>query len=145
MSSISHNAVSVGLISGHFDFAAHGQTLPVVLFMLVRLLAIAGSLALCWWLIVRKGQILSSRIKQLLHRRAMLVVICIALSVISLSSSAIFFGSQMLLLKFADVRTISEARISMTYSNLFGSAIQAFVLIVLTLIFARKRLRLSKA
>ncbi|MEO5802506.1 MAG: hypothetical protein ABIR24_03185 [Verrucomicrobiota bacterium] len=142
MNSISSNAVSLGLIGGHFDFAAHGRTFPMILFGLVRLLAIAGSLGICWWLIVRKGQSFGPRIEKSLHRRAMLAAVCGSLCVIFLSSSLLIFGSQMLLLKFTDMRTFGEA---MAYSNFFGWAVQGLTLIVLTLFLARKRLRLSKA
>ena len=52
---ISSGAVSLSLVGAKFDFYAHGRTMPIVLFSVVRLLALAGSLTLCWWLIVRKG------------------------------------------------------------------------------------------
>jgi hypothetical protein len=142
---ISSGAVSLGLVGGKFDFAAHGRTLPIVLFAVVRLLALAGSLALCWWLIVGKGQRLGSRIERLLAGRVALVVICVALCLVSLLGSSFGYSSTMLLLKFADKGTFGEVMISQAYPNLFGGAIQVGALIVLTLTLARKRLRMSRA
>lgn len=142
---ISSGAVSLGLVAGKFDFAAHGRTLPIVLFAVVRLLGLAGSLALCWWLIVRKGQRLGSRIERLLAGRVALVVICGALCLVSLLGSFFGYSSTMLLSKFADKGTFGEVMISQAYPNLFGGAIQVGALIFLTLTLARKRLRMSRA
>lgn len=143
--SISGGAVTLGLIGGNFDFAAHGQTLPVLLYALVHLLAVAGSLAICWWLIVRKGQCLGSRIDRFLDGRMTLAVICGTFCAVSLAGSALCYGSTMLLPRLADQRTYGSVIISQTNSYLFGWAIQTGTLIVLTLILARKRLRLNKA
>ncbi len=142
--SISSSAVSLGLMGSHFDIVARGRTFPVVLLSLVRVVAIAGSLALCWWLIVRKGQTLGWRIEQFLHSRVTRVVTCCVLCVISLSGFVVNYGSQMLLFKLGDSRTVGDVATSMTYSFMLGWIIQAITLVVLTLILARKRLRLSK-
>lgn len=142
---ISSGAVSLGLVGGRFDFTTHGRTLPIVLFSVVRLLALAGSLALCWWLIVRKGQRLGSRIERLLEGRVALAAICGALCLASLAGPFLGYGSTMLLLKFADQGTFGEVMVSQAYPNMFGGAIQVGVLIVLTLALARKRLRMSQA
>jgi hypothetical protein len=140
--SISRSAMSFGLIAGDFDFAPY-RTLPTILFALVQLIAFAGSLALCWWLIVRKGQNFGSLIERYLHRRASLVAVCGVLCLISLLISALGDGSQLLLLKFNDMRA---ATLPVTwYSFFFLKAVQVCVLLILTLILARKRLRLSNA
>lgn len=142
---ISSGTVWLGLVGGSFDFAAHGRMLPVLLFALMRLLAIACSLALCWWLIIRKGQSFVSYIERFFDGWVRLGVLCGALFVVSLASSALGHGSTMLFSKFADLRTFGEVITSQTYSNLFGWTIQAGGLILLTLILARKRLRINKA
>jgi hypothetical protein len=144
LTSISQSALSFGLIGGHFDFAAHGRIVPVVLFALVRLLAIAGSVAVCWWLIVSKGQNFGASIERFLHRRAMLIMICGILFVISLAGSVFGYGSQILLSKFVSIQTFGEMSVSMSYSQIFNWIIQAVTFIVLTLILACKRLRLNK-
>jgi len=142
---ISNGAVSLGLVGGNFDFAAHGRTLPVLLFALVRLLTVAGSLALCWWLIVRKGQSFASRVEWFFDGWVRLVVISGVLCLVSLATSALGYASTMLLLKFTDPRTIGEIMTTQSYSTAFTWTIQTGGLILLTLILARKRLQLSKA
>lgn len=143
--SICNSAVSLGLLGSNFDFAAHGRTIPVVLFTLVRLLAIAGSLALCVWLIVRKGQTLGLRMGKCLHRPAMLAAICGVLWLASLAGMGFSYGSTLLLLRFGDLKTFGEVNIAMNYSSGFTWAIQVGVLISLTLILARRRLHMSRA
>jgi hypothetical protein len=142
---ISSGAVSLGLVGGNFDFNTHGRTLPVLLFAGVRLLAVVGSLAICWWLIVRKGQSLGSRINWFVDGRMKLAMICGAFCVVSLAGSALGYSSPILLLKLTDSRTYGEVMLSQSYSYPFGWMIQAGGLIILTLLLARKRLRLNRA
>lgn len=144
ISSISSGAISLGMIGLNFDFAAHGRVLPVFLFALVRVLAIPGSLALCWWLIVRKGQGWGFRLERLLHRPAALTLFCILLGLAWLAVSTVGYGSTVLLMKLADMRTFGEVTVSIQYANMLGWIIQVVTLLVLTLVLARRRTRLSR-
>ena len=142
---ISNVAVSLGLVGGNFDFATHGRALPVMLFALVRLLALVGSLTICWWLIVRKGQSFASRIERFLNGWARLAMICCTLCLISCAVSALGGLSWTVLLKFAGPQMIGKVLTSQNYSNAFTWLFQTGAFIFLSLILARKRLQLSKA
>lgn len=143
--SISTGAVSLGLIRGNFDFAGHGSTLPALLFALARLLTVAGSLTLCWWLVVRKGPGLGSRIGRFLEGRMKLAVICSTLFLVSAAGSLLSSGPSMLLSKLAGIQTYGSLMASRSYADLFGWPMQTATFIALTLILARNRQRTSNA
>lgn len=65
--SVSNSALSLALVSGGFDFKAHGKIIPAILFSVAQLLAIGGSLAICRWLIVFRGKRLGSKLGEFLH------------------------------------------------------------------------------
>ena len=142
---ISSGAVSLGLISGNFDFAGHGSTVPVLLFALARLLALAGSLALCRWLVVGKGSALGSWIGRFLDSRMKTAVMCGALLLLSAIASMLSSGPASLLSRLASPQTFGSVTISRSYADLFSWPVQTAALIALTLILARKRLRTSCA
>lgn len=141
---ISNGVVSLGLLRGNFNFDAYGQTFPVLLFACVRLLALVGSLAICWWLVVRRGQGFALRIERLLKGWLGLAIVCGMLCVVSWAVSALGALSWTLVTKFASPQAIGEIMTSQTYSNAFGWFVQTGVFILLTLILARKRLQLQK-
>jgi hypothetical protein len=144
--SLSGGALSFGLVNGRFNFDTHGRAVPIFLFALVRLLAFISSLAICWWLIVRNGRRLGSKFERFLRQPAKLTAIGGALCVVTVAVSFVGYGSTILLLKLADMRTFAEVSVSMQYGNFyFGSMLQAIVLIALTLILARRHLRVSQA
>jgi hypothetical protein len=145
VSSLSSSALSFGLIGSGFNFATHGPALPTVLFALVRVLAFAASLALCWWLIVRQGNTLGSYVGRFLHRRRSLVLLVGVLSLISLVGSGVGFGPMILLLKFVNPSTNGELALSTQYANMFASLAQTVALIAITLLLARQRLRMKSA
>ena len=140
----SYGVATMGLVAGSFDFATHGLTLPVVLFTSVRLLALLGSLAICWW-VIRRGQSLALRIEGLLDGRAKLVAIFGVLCLISWAVSALGGASWPLVMKFANPQIMGEVITSQNYAGMFTYYIQTGALILLTLILARKRLQLKKA
>jgi hypothetical protein len=143
--SISTGAVSLGLIRGNFDFAGHGSTLPALLFAVARLLAVAGSLAICWWLVVRKGPALGSWIGRFLEGRTKLAVLCGMLFLVSAAGSLLSSGPSMLLTKLAGIQTYGSLMVSRSYADLFGWPVQTATLLALTLVVARKRLHPSDA
>ncbi|HEX5219769.1 MAG TPA: permease prefix domain 1-containing protein [Verrucomicrobiae bacterium] len=142
---ISKSVVALGLTGGRFDFFRHGLTIPTILFAAVHLLTVAGCLVFCWWLFVRKGQSFASRIEPFLHGWIGLVLICGALCLILLTGSVVSYGSVVLQAKFMDPRTLGEITRSQTYSNMFWWITQTGGFILLTLILARRRLRIAKA
>ncbi len=142
---ISNGVISMGLLGGGFDFATHGRTLPVVLFALARLVALVGSLAMCWWLVVRRGQNFGSWIERFLSGWTSLLVICAALSLASLAVSALGAIFWPLTMKFANPHIIGDVFTSQSYAGMFTYFIQTGTLILLTLILARKRRHLIKA
>ena len=145
VSSVVRGALSFGLAGANFDFTSHGRAIPVVLFTLVQLLAIVGSLAICWWLIVRKGQNFGAWIGRLLQRPVTLAVTCGLLCVLSLAIWTVSHGIHMLLLRFTSVRVFGEISTSLAYSSLFVWVTQVAALLTLTLLLARKRLRMREA
>lgn len=143
--SLTSGAVSLGLIGGNFDFAGHGSTVPVLLFALARLLALAGSLALCRWLVVGKGPALGSWIGRFLDGRTKIALMCGALFLLTAAASLLSFGPASLLSRLAAPQTFGSVTVSRSYAEFFSWPIQTATLIALTLILARKRLRTSNA
>lgn len=143
--SASSGVLSLGLVGSSFDFANHGQVLPTVLYTFIRLLGLVASFAFCWWLVVRKGESFGTRINGILNRPGALALFGGAVCLLLLLTSGLGASWWLLLLKFADMKTVGQLSSSMQYANFLGWLAQTVTLLVLTLALARKRLRRSKA
>lgn len=143
--SVVRNALSWGWGSINYNYKENGLTLPIALFSLVQVLVIAASLALCWWLVVRKGEKLGARLTPLLKRRSTLVATCAGLCLFSLIAYALGYVMQAFLARSLGVRTFGSIAIYFSYSQLIAWPIQVITMVILTLALARKRLRLNKA
>jgi uncharacterized membrane protein len=137
----SNGMLSLGLVGAEFNFAAHGQAVPGLLFTLVRVLAIAVSLAFCWWLFVCKGQRLGDSLNRLLHRPWTLALLCVLCGAMWVVVSAVGYGSNALLMKLAEGGAVSEVLASWGFASTVGWIIQAATLLVLTLMLAYRRSR----
>ncbi len=142
---ITRNALFFGLYGLHYDFKSHGHTVPVTLFTLVSLAGFAGSLALCWWLFNRKGQRFGLWLGRRLQRRTTWALTFGLFYLLSLTNSLVNGGAQSLLVRLLGREKIDVIYISQSISFAITSLITSAVFIGLTLILARKRLRLSQA
>lgn len=135
-------AVSFALIG--YDFTTYGRAIPAALSVFATLLGFAASMAVCWWLIYRRGSSHGEWAAILLQRPRLrhwtLIVVC-GLSLLSLVMSS---GMTVLLLKFTDMNKFGEIARSQQYSWIAGYLVQTTTFIILTVLLARKRLRLSR-
>ena len=69
LSVAARGALQLGLSGSGYDFSAHGPVLPVAMSVLAQLAGLGASLAVCWWLVVRKGQSSGKRVEQLSQYR----------------------------------------------------------------------------
>jgi hypothetical protein len=137
--------VFLGLGGLNYDFATYGRAIPVALFTLVHLAGFAGSLALCWWLICRKGQSLKLWAERLLVRRLNWALTFAGLCLISLSSLFVSFAINPLLRRSMAVTRLNEIYMSQSYALMITILVQTATLIALTLVLTRKRLRANTA
>jgi hypothetical protein len=135
------NALCWGWGSLHPNSEKIGLALPITLFSLAQVLAIASSLVFCWWLIIRNGERLGARLTPLLRRRSKLVATCAGLFLFSLSAYSFNYGMQAFLARSLGVAGFGSATMFASYSQLITWPIQVVTMIVLTLVLARRRLR----
>ena len=134
--------------SSFMDWHAGGPLLalsvPVGLLTLVHLLSLGGSLALCWWLFVRRGQYWGAWLDRWFRRDVYLVPAGVLLAILQVGSLLPVFCSG-LLARFQGGRVQDALTMSQALSQLLVGVCQPAVLMTLTLILARKRLNLVKA
>jgi hypothetical protein len=134
--------------SSFMDWHAGGPLLalsvPVGLLTLVHLLSLGGSLALCWWLFVRRGQYWGAWLDRWFRRDVYLVPAGVLLAILLVGSLLPVFCSG-LLARFQGGRVQDALTMSQALSQLLVGVCQPAVLMTLTLILARKRLNLVKA
>jgi hypothetical protein len=142
---VTRNALLFGLHGAEYDFKAHSYAVPVTLITLVHLAGFAGSLALCRWLLCRKGQQLGPWLGRLLHRRTAWALTFGALYLLSLSITLIGWGTQSLVVTSVGRETMGAFYYSQGVSSAISLLITTAVFTWLTLFLARKRLRLRQA
>lgn len=144
---MTRSLVSFGLIA--YDFDAHGRILPGMLSVSASLLGFGGSLAVCWWFIFRRGSHFAAGVASLLRRHHfsyLAVIISCGLILYTLTRDlGMAYGITMLQMKFTDIHQFSEINMAQRYSWIANSMIQSVTFVLLTLLLARKRLRLGKA
>jgi hypothetical protein len=142
---VARNGMMLAWKSLDYDWRQNGMALPVILFGLVQLLALAGSLWLCWWLMTRKADRLAGWFKPRLQRRFGLVGFGIILcgGFVLLGTFSYLFHVLLIRTEKSDVM----AGLSMfsSYSSLFVSLISTVGMVVATLWLARRRIRMSQA
>ena len=142
---ITGNALFYGFYSAGYDFQAHGRVIPSMVSTVVQLAGIAGSLALCWWVLCRKGQRVVPWLERMLQRRSTLTLLFSALFLLSLSERVITGGTTALLVRAFGQGIIGEYYVARSISFAILQLVSPAVFVGLTLFLARKRLRLSQA
>lgn len=141
VSCVTRATVFYGLAGTSHDFAAQGRAIPVTLFVLAHLAGFVGSLWCCWWLIRRRTTSVVPWMNKVLSRYGTLTL---AFMVLLLCN-----WSNFLLSNFWTPAIIKQSndfmKATIFSSALCSVAIQNLVVVGLTLLVARKRLRLVKA
>lgn len=143
--SIARNALAFGWKNTNYNWKESGMALPVALFALVQVVAVAASVGFCWWLIIRKGGKLGAWFERRLQRRAGFVACGIALCMLSIFVNGFSSGLQALLFWSSEPAILGETMMYSNYSQLIVSPFQVVAMIAATLVLARRRLRLRKA
>ena len=144
---ITQEALSFGLSGLGYNFQSAGSTnfypLPVALFTLVQLAGFASSLALCFWLFCRKGQLLGTWFGKWLSRRWSWALtfgaLCLLFFIPGLIGSVIHY----LIITSAGPEKLTAINASQAYSWGFTHLVTAAVFVWLTLFLTRKRLTLT--
>ena len=137
-------AVSFALIGTGYDFTTHGRVIPAALYVLATLLGFAASMAVCWWLIYRRGSSLGEWAANLLQRHRLWYLTLTVVCGLSLLSPVMSYGMTILQLKVTDMHKFAEISRSQQYSWIASYVVQTTTLVILTVLLARKRLRLSR-
>jgi hypothetical protein len=128
-----------------YNWGTNDMVFPVTLFTLVNVVAFVASIAMCLWLIVQKGSSLSTRFSPWLMQRSTWIGSCVLLCVIAFCVK-VFSSVVPALLFWAYGKDVMEnAMIYSNYSLIWVSPFQVVIMIIATLILARKRLSLVKA
>jgi hypothetical protein len=135
----------LGLSGSGYDYAAHGPVVPVALAVLMQLVGLGASMAVCWWLMVCKGQSSGKWIEPLFQHRATLVLAGGVLFVVLLVAPALSAGLPMLLATLTGPRAMGEVYRALAYSNVIIQPIQVAVILAITLFLVRARLRMRRA
>lgn len=143
VSSVARNAYAFGWRNLHYDWKTNGIALPVAVFTVSQVLAFAASIAICWWLIIRKGGRLLTRLTPWLRRRPTFIAIFVALCVFALCVNV--FSNVLPVLLFWDYggETVREATMYSSYAQLWVSPFEIAVAVAATLILVRRRIRAS--
>jgi hypothetical protein len=140
MASIARTTFALGWQGIDYNVEAGGMALPVSLFGLVQVLALAASIGLCWWLIFLKGGAFHARVAPWLQRRATFVACCIAFSVLAVLVKALSSSLTALLVWSSGPKVVGEAMLYSSYSELWVTPFQFAALVAATLVVARRRL-----
>jgi hypothetical protein len=139
---IARGSVAFSLIN--YDFITRGRAIPALLFIFANLVGFAASIAFCWWVIYRRGSRLIALARRLLpryHSAHLAMLAVILLSGLSIVASVADVG--MLHLRLRTMNNQSEILRSQTFFWVSGYFVKTITLVLLTLFFARKRLRLN--
>lgn len=140
VSSFIRTATSVALAFGwkmaNYDTSVHGLALPVVLFSLVELIGFAGGLTFSWWLLTRKVRKMGNWLQPFLREPLTVAISCAFLW-------AVMFVPGFLQEAFirhygmvAGFKVIEPIRLSQGITSL----IEVLAMVIITLLFARRRL-----
>lgn len=119
--------------------------LPVTVFSSFQILGILFALALCWWLIVKKGQQIGLAMRAMLARRSILMVAFVGLSLLTLvARGGLSLGTNALLIRYFNPEASTQLITYFSYSRFIVSLILAVGLIGITLLVARRRLSICE-
>jgi len=143
---VADTAVIGGLLGFGYDFKSsrgnpYVPLVPVVLLTAVNVLALGACLAVCQWVLRKKGSIFAHTVASLLRRP--LFVPILAGMILSILPLCFRFGSHLLLVKWVPLPSWGGIYSSQSFaSTVFGLAM-AIALAVLTVLLARRHLRPS--
>jgi len=149
ISGLTEAVASTALVFGwgimQFD-VPNSMAFPVVFFTLVRLVALAASLTICWWGICKQSGRSGPRITQWLKRPSAFIMAFVGLLVLTLLIKG-FLGLLPALVGARYFGPASFGRLTMSsnLARLFVTSLQLLVMIAVTFVLVRKKLRRSVA
>ena len=144
VNSLTRNALIFGW-SGTNQFGQDiSLALPVTVSVLAQVLAIAASIALCWWLIVGNGQRIGKWIGSLLEARSSLILLAAGLSVLWLVGNLLSVAGNIIWARTLSPGQFGRMSMGLSLSLAIVTPVQIIAMIVLTLVLARKRLCASR-
>lgn len=144
LNAVARSALCLVFTGSGYDYSAHGQVIPVALSVLFQLAGLGASLAVCWWLVVRRGQSPGQGIERLFQHRIPLAATGGVLFMVLLAAAASSVGLTLLLAKLSHPLALGEFHRATAYSNLILLPIQVAVLLALTLFLVRTRFSMQR-
>lgn len=136
---------SAGLAFGwkmtNYDIRVNGEALPAILSGLVQLMGLVGGLAFCWWLLTRKARKMGNWLQRFLSGPFTLAISCVVLWAVIFLPHAVSMAIMRYYGLVAAVQILTPANTSQAITSL----IQVPAMVIVTLLFARKRLRSARA
>jgi hypothetical protein len=137
--------LALGLLGLNFDFNAHSPMVPMSLFALAQLVALAGGVGLCGWLLARSGRGRFRWLASLVQHRPTLVALGVGLGVVLLVGASLPSAAQMFIRSRVNPTTAGQIYMPMAAAGAFLHAFQIAGLLALTLVLIRRRFRLRSA
>jgi hypothetical protein len=135
------NLITLGWYSWDSEHYRIFTGIPITFIGLDQVLALAPTILLCWWLVSRNGERLAKWLIPLLNHRTTQAAACawLCLASVGVYSLCQFFRAPFNVSHTTGTqsRTLDEIYI------LIGPAIQIVTMMIITLVLARKRLRLT--
>ena len=131
--------LALGLLGLNFDFSAHSPMVPMSLFALAQLVALAGGVGLCGWLLARSGRGRFRWLASLVQHRRMLVALGVVLGVVLLVGDSLPSAAQMFIRSRVNPTTAGQIYFPMSVATAFVGAFQSAGLLALTLVLVRRR------
>lgn len=139
------NAVNLGLIGAGYDFKSHGYVIPGAFAALMHLAGFVASLALCWWLLRRKGQRFGRGLGRWLDRKTTWAATFGVLYLLWLVIGGFGGITNVLYAKFIGQEQLSAIFLSQSIGSVVAQLVTPAIFIGLTLLLARTRARASEA
>jgi len=139
LSAIPANLMALGWSQTNYHWREQGLTVPVVLFVMVRVFSLGASFWFLWWLIFRKGNQFNRWLLPKMQRRRAMVTYTIAACLMLVALQTLSRGAPLYLSWRFGVAAMVETS---EYLNLSGMLVYpALILasVIVTLSMARKR------
>ena len=135
--------VWAGFYGCGFDAKAHSAAIPVIAFTAVQLVAFVASAAFCRWLVLCKGHLLGQWFSQVLRRRTGFVLTFIGYYFLLSAWSLLMAGAHGWIRNVMGPEGYAQFIAPSNWSAGIAHLITTGALVWLTLLLARKRLRLA--
>ena len=143
--SVARTGLLIGWRSTEYHPGESSLAIPITVFSLVQVLAMAASIALCWWLVVRNGPRFDRWLSPWLRRRSTLFAACAGLCMVVLASRCLYAVVTVFMARFLPPEAFRSTALYTSYSGLISVPVQVVTMIAITVFLVRKRFPASQS